>query len=145
MSRRPPRSTLTDTLFPYTTLFRSQRRIRQRDLADDRAESLKRLDCRFDLDARAGRQTFGEIFLRQADLQALDRTIEATEQIIDRSLDAGRVERIEAGHGLQHVRGIFGRTRDDAGLIEAGRERNHAETRHAAVGDRKSTSLNSRH
>src|SRR3546814_1739966 len=24
--RRPPRSTLTDTLFPYTTLFRSQRR-----------------------------------------------------------------------------------------------------------------------
>src|SRR3546814_20775603 len=25
MSRRPPRSTLTDTLFPYTTLFRSCR------------------------------------------------------------------------------------------------------------------------
>src|SRR3546814_5833597 len=24
MIRRPPRSTLTDTLFPYTTLFRSQ-------------------------------------------------------------------------------------------------------------------------
>src|SRR3546814_4392415 len=27
MIRRPPRSTRTDTLFPYTTLFRSQRRI----------------------------------------------------------------------------------------------------------------------
>src|SRR3546814_13209321 len=26
MSRRPPRSTRTDTLFPYTTLFRSVRR-----------------------------------------------------------------------------------------------------------------------
>src|SRR3546814_8459008 len=26
MIRRPPRSTLTDTLFPYTTLFRSTRR-----------------------------------------------------------------------------------------------------------------------
>src|SRR3546814_7698834 len=26
MRRRPPRSTRTDTLFPYTTLFRSQRR-----------------------------------------------------------------------------------------------------------------------
>src|SRR3546814_6219754 len=26
MIRRPPRSTLTDTLFPYTTLFRSSRR-----------------------------------------------------------------------------------------------------------------------
>src|SRR3546814_8007223 len=28
MIRRPPRSTRTDTLFPYTTLFRSQRRRR---------------------------------------------------------------------------------------------------------------------
>src|SRR3546814_3700610 len=27
MIRRPPRSTLTDTLFPYTTLFRSQGRV----------------------------------------------------------------------------------------------------------------------
>src|SRR3546814_5649620 len=30
MIRRPPRSTRTDTLFPYTTLFRSQRRNIQR-------------------------------------------------------------------------------------------------------------------
>src|SRR3546814_5524187 len=29
MIRRPPRSTRTDTLFPYTTLFRSVRRHRQ--------------------------------------------------------------------------------------------------------------------
>src|SRR3546814_2672839 len=29
MIRRPPRSTLTDTLFPYTTLFRSQTRPRR--------------------------------------------------------------------------------------------------------------------
>src|SRR3546814_1908728 len=28
MRRRPPRSTRTDTLFPYTTLFRSERRMR---------------------------------------------------------------------------------------------------------------------
>src|SRR3546814_14267802 len=27
MIRRPPRSTRTDTLFPYTTLFRSQQRV----------------------------------------------------------------------------------------------------------------------
>src|SRR3546814_12284078 len=32
MIRRPPRSTRTDTLFPYTTLFRSQALLR--DLAD---------------------------------------------------------------------------------------------------------------
>src|SRR3546814_4205874 len=34
MDRRPPISTLTDTLFPYTTLFRS-RRTRVRAPADD--------------------------------------------------------------------------------------------------------------
>src|SRR3546814_8714021 len=28
MIRRPPRSTLTDTLFPYTTLFRSGKRVK---------------------------------------------------------------------------------------------------------------------
>src|SRR3546814_2095148 len=31
MLRRPPRSTRTDTLFPYTTLFRSDRRAREPD------------------------------------------------------------------------------------------------------------------
>src|SRR3546814_12851759 len=31
MLRRPPRSTLTDTLFPYTTLFRSCHRARKGD------------------------------------------------------------------------------------------------------------------
>src|SRR3546814_3148048 len=33
MIRRPPRSTRTDTLFPYTTLFRSRRREADRELA----------------------------------------------------------------------------------------------------------------
>src|SRR3546814_4217021 len=43
MIRRPPRSTRTDTLFPYTTLFRSQQRchadlfLKLRDLFADRA------------------------------------------------------------------------------------------------------------
>src|SRR3546814_11534560 len=32
MIRRPPRSTRTDTLFPYTTLFRSWRQVRRRSL-----------------------------------------------------------------------------------------------------------------
>src|SRR3546814_5752904 len=31
MRRRPPRSTRTDTLFPYTTLFRSQQAIQRQD------------------------------------------------------------------------------------------------------------------
>src|SRR3546814_11610349 len=39
MIRRPPRSTRTDTLFPYTTLFRSFRqRAQQRDLSGIRAD-----------------------------------------------------------------------------------------------------------
>src|SRR3546814_4778645 len=33
MSRRPPRSTRTDTLFPYTTLFRSHDQTDQRRIA----------------------------------------------------------------------------------------------------------------
>src|SRR3546814_2033373 len=33
MIRRPPRSTRTDTLFPYTTLFRSQVEVRDRNSA----------------------------------------------------------------------------------------------------------------
>src|SRR3546814_20975973 len=35
MIRRPPRSTRTDTLFPYTTLFRSQRLVGGRSRAED--------------------------------------------------------------------------------------------------------------
>src|SRR3546814_6863968 len=34
MRRRPPRSTRTDTLFPYTTLFRSLSPSERRDLID---------------------------------------------------------------------------------------------------------------
>src|SRR3546814_5339415 len=37
MIRRPPRSTRTDTLFPYTTLFRSSRRSSSRRRPPDRS------------------------------------------------------------------------------------------------------------
>src|SRR3546814_14140463 len=50
MIRRPPRSTRTDTLFPYTTLFRSQRpddagqhRHRMRVVAEAIEETIQRL------------------------------------------------------------------------------------------------------
>src|SRR3546814_10886433 len=53
MIRRPPRSTRTDTLFPYTTLFRSVHAARRgrRRLALDRSDS-RRL-------ARQGRRAEG--------------------------------------------------------------------------------------
>src|SRR3546814_4143093 len=45
MIRRPPRSTRTDTLFPYTTLFRSMERPRRRRLPF-RANLLPRIRAR---------------------------------------------------------------------------------------------------
>src|SRR3546814_14987246 len=42
MIRRPPRSTRTDTLFPYTTLFRSQRELRSLVRAFDRLPPRRR-------------------------------------------------------------------------------------------------------
>src|SRR3546814_5747773 len=42
MIRRPPRSTRTDTLFPYTTLFRSDRRVVAARAAARRHNSLAR-------------------------------------------------------------------------------------------------------
>src|SRR3546814_7963733 len=53
MIRRPPRSTRTDTLFPYTTLFRSQRaadQLQERGLAGavspDDADRLAPMDVK---------------------------------------------------------------------------------------------------
>src|SRR3546814_8013322 len=43
MIRRPPRSTRTDTLFPYTTLFRS---VRVRERVVDRSHELDQRDTR---------------------------------------------------------------------------------------------------
>src|SRR3546814_4805127 len=39
MIRRPPRSTRTDTLFPYTTLFRSDRQRQRHDAPAQRLEA----------------------------------------------------------------------------------------------------------
>src|SRR3546814_1395012 len=44
MIRRPPRSTLTDTLFPYTTLFRSDRKLIVPDRrGNNRIDSLRNI------------------------------------------------------------------------------------------------------
>src|SRR3546814_4250675 len=57
MIRRPPRSTRTDTLFPYTTLFRSARRHHRRQrrtAADDRERQRHRADQPGDPEMDAG-------------------------------------------------------------------------------------------
>src|SRR3546814_19784758 len=55
MIRRPPRSTRTDTLFPYTTLFRSVQKaeqIEQRRLAAARGTDDRREASQFDDEVR---------------------------------------------------------------------------------------------
>src|SRR3546814_18909291 len=51
MRRRPPRSTRTDTLFPYTTLFRSAADRRRRRAGDRDARSSRCSEAIADLDA----------------------------------------------------------------------------------------------
>src|SRR3546814_9349531 len=58
MIRRPPRSTRTDTLFPYTTLFRSTRRVEGEAAAGlpAAARQSRRSDAVAADEARQGRQ-----------------------------------------------------------------------------------------
>src|SRR3546814_16357273 len=62
MIRRPPRSTRTDTLFPYTTLFRSGQSLEVRDLA--RFEVHDRLKRKVEAVARDYRLEGGDAVLR---------------------------------------------------------------------------------
>src|SRR3546814_11178376 len=67
MIRRPPRSTRTDTLFPYTTLFRSH---------DDRADPARERSVplsRFPRRRAAGRSPSGRSEEHTSELQSLMR------------------------------------------------------------------------
>src|SRR3546814_2192910 len=57
MIRRPPGSTLTDTLFPYTTLFRSARRWRLND--DSRIDRIPSRSYRLSAEAGTRRSLEG--------------------------------------------------------------------------------------
>src|SRR3546814_10290603 len=80
MIRRPPRSTRTDTLFPYTTLFRSHRacaRLR-RGLEQARDAPLpdgpaRGVDLRLPADAEARAPPFRRPLRARHDLPAADR------------------------------------------------------------------------
>src|SRR3546814_1899503 len=80
MIRRPPRSTRTDTLFPYTTLFRSaRRRVGEDILADGRAD-----------------RELGIVFIAREGRGRVRRQIDAVDLLdaleIARSANAGRSE-----------------------------------------------------
>src|SRR3546814_1781887 len=89
MIRRPPRSTRTDTLFPYTTLFRSvssEELIGNAEFAVTRAKRQgRRVEIYHPADATAARRRFTlETELRQAierDELTLSRSEEHTSEL----------------------------------------------------------------
>src|SRR3546814_7576623 len=94
MIRRPPRSTRTDTLFPYTTLFRSLRHAERAQLLDER-HGVWRATVRCDAQlhhSRCGvldqpRKPFQELPVRRCDAlsEVADQSCEGA-----RSLGCGR-------------------------------------------------------
>src|SRR3546814_4893505 len=83
MLRRPPRSTRTDTLFPYTTLFRSKGAQRERSALEHRRQFVaiaRRRDARAYIDgigAAIGRRDIVAGVMEQNQLLARARIVEA--------------------------------------------------------------------
>src|SRR3546814_9305966 len=125
MIRRPPRSTLTDTLFPYTTLFRSR--------LDDAVDvtlvhrRIERQRERARVVALGARQIERAVALPVVGLQ-MDRNV------VHLAADAGSLQ-------VLHHRGAAA-----AGGVEVDQQRIDVPCRLCSGGtrDRKSTSLNSR-
>src|SRR3546814_16346705 len=68
MIRRPPRSTRTDTLFPYTTLFRSIQIFMRRRRDKKRRQNQTRFIIDFNLESTGPIQFDGFISVKQLDL-----------------------------------------------------------------------------
>src|SRR3546814_13924889 len=111
MIRRPPRSTRTDTLFPYTTLFRSLERVSvratasllERFLGRATASLLERFLGRANaslLERVLGRANASliERFLDRATASLLERFLDrATASLLEGSLDAAPVWQLDRG------------------------------------------------
>src|SRR3546814_9213383 len=123
MMRRPPRSTRTDTLFPYTTLFRSGAAARAVDHGAHHVGG----DREADADRAAGAR--------------IDRRVDADEAAVEGDQGAARVARIDRRVGLDEEAEV-----GDADLGARQRRDDAAGDRLSdAEGDRKSTRLNSSH
>src|SRR3546814_9042320 len=122
MIRRPPRSTRTDTLFPYTTLFRSLRRERHEMLAVMVAEILR---------AGGGENGIGQVA--------------AGARRRGRAVELGRTPR-RADPAFARNRLVDDSDQRPAVLQERDQRAEDRAARHeAARADRKSTRLNSSH
>src|SRR3546814_9345458 len=117
MIRRPPRSTRTDTLFPYTTLFRS-------------CAGPPR-DC-----------VAGLAFYPEADLQSLDVQVCLVQQPLEPGVLGLQLLQPLGVFGVHAA--ILGPPAVETGRAEPVLPRPLGD-RHAGLGDRKSNRLNSRH
>src|SRR3546814_19683627 len=122
MSRRPPISTRTDTLFPYTTLFRSSPAVYQ-------AAACRAALARDPSGRQVEQQYVGDRVVRDALHEQFARLVHVTDRIarrqratVDFGGALGQVQPV-AAIGLQRERGRFA----------------------LAQADRKSTRLNSSH
>src|SRR5689334_11638996 len=107
--------------------------VRQADFLDHGAELFQLFNAGHDQVGDARVQACAEVFLRHADAQALQRTVEAGAVIRHGLVDAGGVLRVETGHALQQDRAVFGGTGQRAALIEAGCVGDHAPARNTTV------------
>src|SRR3546814_4524466 len=89
MKRRPPRSTRTETRFPYTTLFRSRQLSRERQIPRAVDPSPRRFEDRFHRDEGRGARDVRQAryFLAEHDAIAADVGGADLEQIIEAARD----------------------------------------------------------
>src|SRR3546814_19529509 len=89
MIRRPPKSTRTDTLFPYTTLFRSQRIVLVHELRELRRteELLDRCRYRLGIDQVLRRQVLGFSQRKALAHRALDTDQAGAEHVLGHFAD----------------------------------------------------------
>src|SRR3546814_1307909 len=106
MIRRPPRSTRTDTLFPYTTLFRSEEGRRQRRGEEHRCVAL------------ADGERAAELLLRQGAEDQADHRGRHRDGIEPHHEAEGAddIEQDEVDHGVVGRVGAQGREDQDAGI-----------------------------
>src|SRR3546814_16078717 len=123
MIRRPPRSTRTDTLFPYTTLFRSigHRRARSRSqLGPTRSQAASTTNCErleiglHPLPGAARHRRFGDG--ARASLALVERRAQTFHR--NRTIDAARIAE-QVGPGLGNRKNEIGR---EAGRGKGGQD-----------------------
>src|SRR3546814_20326590 len=99
MIRRPPRSTRTDTLFPYTTLFRSKTVEEEAVMADDHGAARIVFESVFQGTQRFDVKVIGRL-VEQEDIAALLQELRHVNAV---ALTAGKLADLLLQIGRAHV------------------------------------------